>query len=215
MFWHEVNLKTRGYIIQTGSYRYLMFLPEQIFWGFSTQLCISVLKVSKAWTGCEEADPDMSGHVEGEVIYKVPFSLSHVSTAVRNFDRSSVRSRSFRRLNRAFSVLRRTKSGNAVSNETSEERDNARNSTGIPQEGMDRALHICSLTFCDVSWLNDVTAESDLYRSYLKRGYERETERAKERERERECWTCVLLNVCTCNVTLAVQGRWHSWEPTA
>ncbi|AWP11211.1 putative E3 ubiquitin-protein ligase LNX [Scophthalmus maximus] len=52
---------------------------------------------------------------------------------IRNFDRSSVRSRSFRRLNRAFSVLRRTKSGNAVSNETSEERDNVRNST-VPQE---------------------------------------------------------------------------------
>uniref|UniRef100_A0AAX7VIB6 Ligand of numb-protein X 1 n=1 Tax=Astatotilapia calliptera TaxID=8154 RepID=A0AAX7VIB6_ASTCA len=52
---------------------------------------------------------------------------------IRNFDRSSVRSRSFRRLNRAFSVLRRTKSGNAVSNETSEERDNARNSS-VPQE---------------------------------------------------------------------------------
>uniref|UniRef100_A0A3Q2VNK5 Ligand of numb-protein X 1 n=1 Tax=Haplochromis burtoni TaxID=8153 RepID=A0A3Q2VNK5_HAPBU len=55
------------------------------------------------------------------------------STTIRNFDRSSVRSRSFRRLNRAFSVLRRTKSGNAVSNETSEERDNARNSS-VPQE---------------------------------------------------------------------------------
>ncbi|KAK5869898.1 hypothetical protein PBY51_024580 [Eleginops maclovinus] len=55
------------------------------------------------------------------------------SKKIRNFDRSSVRSRSFRRLNRAFSVLRRTKSGNAVSNETSEERDNARNSN-VPQE---------------------------------------------------------------------------------
>ncbi|XP_071395146.1 E3 ubiquitin-protein ligase LNX isoform X3 [Centroberyx affinis] len=52
---------------------------------------------------------------------------------IRNFDRSSVRSRSFRRLNRAFSVLRRTKSGNAVSNETTEERDNARNAN-VPQE---------------------------------------------------------------------------------
>ncbi|KAM6920943.1 E3 ubiquitin-protein ligase LNX isoform 2-T3 [Xenentodon cancila] len=55
------------------------------------------------------------------------------SKKIRNFDRSSVRSRSFRRLNRAFSVLRRTKSGNTVSNETSEERDNARNSS-VPQE---------------------------------------------------------------------------------
>uniref|UniRef100_A0A8C5DMX5 E3 ubiquitin-protein ligase LNX n=1 Tax=Gouania willdenowi TaxID=441366 RepID=A0A8C5DMX5_GOUWI len=57
------------------------------------------------------------------------------SKKIRNFDRSSVRSRSFKRLNRAFSVLRRTKSGNAVSNETSEERDNARNSS-VPQEGL-------------------------------------------------------------------------------
>ncbi|XP_020499439.1 E3 ubiquitin-protein ligase LNX isoform X2 [Labrus bergylta] len=55
------------------------------------------------------------------------------SKKIRNFDRSSVRSRSFRRLNRAFSVLRRTKSGNAVSNETSEERDNARNSSVPPE----------------------------------------------------------------------------------
>ncbi|KAK2907580.1 E3 ubiquitin-protein ligase LNX isoform X2 [Channa argus] len=55
------------------------------------------------------------------------------SKKIRNFDRSSVRSRSFRRLNRAFSVLRRTKSGTAVSNESSEERDNARNSN-VPQE---------------------------------------------------------------------------------
>ncbi|KAA8589799.1 hypothetical protein FQN60_013164 [Etheostoma spectabile] len=55
-------------------------------------------------------------------------SVLSVRKQIRNFDRSTVRSRSFRRLNRAFSVLRRTKSGNAVSNETSEERDNARNS---------------------------------------------------------------------------------------
>ncbi|XP_072295522.1 E3 ubiquitin-protein ligase LNX isoform X4 [Eucyclogobius newberryi] len=55
------------------------------------------------------------------------------SKKIRNFDRSSVRSRSFRRLNRAFSVLRRTKSGTAVSNETTEERDNTRNSS-VPQE---------------------------------------------------------------------------------
>lgn len=65
--------------------------------------------------------------------------LLPVCSTVRNFDRSSVRSRSFKRLNRAFSVLRRTKSGNAVSNETSEERDNARNSSA-PQEGTDHSL---------------------------------------------------------------------------
>uniref|UniRef100_A0A672LPT6 E3 ubiquitin-protein ligase LNX-like n=1 Tax=Sinocyclocheilus grahami TaxID=75366 RepID=A0A672LPT6_SINGR len=51
----------------------------------------------------------------------------------RNFDRTSVRSRSFRRLNRAFSVLRRTKSGTAVANEATEEQDNLRNAN-IPPE---------------------------------------------------------------------------------
>lgn len=75
----------------------------------------------------------MSGLVQDRGLYKVPPFLP-VSSTVRNFDRSSVRSRSFRRLNRAFSVLRRTKSGTAVSNETSEERDNARNSS-VPREG--------------------------------------------------------------------------------
>lgn len=72
--------------------------------------------------------------------------LLPVCSTVRNFDRSSVRSRSFKRLNRAFSVLRRTKSGNAVSNETSEERDNARNSS-VPQEGTDHS-HTAVLTAC-------------------------------------------------------------------
>ncbi|XP_063057406.1 E3 ubiquitin-protein ligase LNX isoform X2 [Engraulis encrasicolus] len=55
------------------------------------------------------------------------------SKKIRNFDRASVRSRSFRRLNRAFSVLRRTKSGTAVVNESSEERDNLRNSSVPPE----------------------------------------------------------------------------------
>ncbi|XP_062858173.1 E3 ubiquitin-protein ligase LNX [Trichomycterus rosablanca] len=55
------------------------------------------------------------------------------SKKLRNFDRSSVRSRSFRRLNRAFSVLRRTKSGTAVAHDSTEERDNLRNAN-IPQE---------------------------------------------------------------------------------
>ncbi|XP_063057407.1 E3 ubiquitin-protein ligase LNX isoform X3 [Engraulis encrasicolus] len=54
-------------------------------------------------------------------------------SGIRNFDRASVRSRSFRRLNRAFSVLRRTKSGTAVVNESSEERDNLRNSSVPPE----------------------------------------------------------------------------------
>lgn len=104
-------------------------------------------------------------------------SFFPVASTVRNFDRSSVRSRSFRRLNRAFSVLRRTKSGNAVSNETSEERDNARNSN-VPREGMDQGLRVlsrcvhlrCTLlcfccTFCIVPCLVDVSAAFTLYDS--------------------------------------------------
>uniref|UniRef100_A0A4W4GU44 Ligand of numb-protein X 1 n=1 Tax=Electrophorus electricus TaxID=8005 RepID=A0A4W4GU44_ELEEL len=59
-------------------------------------------------------------------------SLAAHSKKMRNFDRSSVRSRSFRRLNRAFSVLRRTKSGTAVLSDGTEDRE-FRNAS-IPQE---------------------------------------------------------------------------------
>lgn len=56
-----------------------------------------------------------------------------------------MRSRSFRRLNRAFSVLRRTKSGTAVASETTEERDNLRN-TNIPPEGECGSCKYCIWT---------------------------------------------------------------------
>ncbi|MGH0165274.1 UNVERIFIED_CONTAM: hypothetical protein FKN15_048921 [Acipenser sinensis] len=52
---------------------------------------------------------------------------------IRNLDRSSMRSKSFKQLNRAFSVLRRTRSGTAVVNESAEERDNVRNANA-PEE---------------------------------------------------------------------------------
>uniref|UniRef100_A0A8C1IFX6 Ligand of numb-protein X 1 n=1 Tax=Cyprinus carpio TaxID=7962 RepID=A0A8C1IFX6_CYPCA len=78
------------------------------------------------------------GHVQACLVatfLSPPFLLSFFSHSFtdRNFDRTSVRSRSFRRLNRAFSVLRRTKSGTAVANETTEELDNLRNAN-IPPE---------------------------------------------------------------------------------
>ncbi|XP_034085803.1 E3 ubiquitin-protein ligase LNX isoform X3 [Gymnodraco acuticeps] len=78
-------------------------------------------------------DPSMEDNSQSGSTTSLAARSSSKKSEFRNFDRSSVRSRSFRRLNRAFSVLRRTKSGNAVSNETSEERDNARNSNA-PQE---------------------------------------------------------------------------------
>ncbi|XP_053260391.1 E3 ubiquitin-protein ligase LNX isoform X1 [Podarcis raffonei] len=42
-------------------------------------------------------------------------------TRTRHFERSSIRSRSFKKINRAFSVLRRTKSGSAVANHAERE----------------------------------------------------------------------------------------------
>ncbi|XP_033478047.1 E3 ubiquitin-protein ligase LNX isoform X3 [Epinephelus lanceolatus] len=78
-------------------------------------------------------DPSMEDNSQSGSTTSLAARSSSKKSEFRNFDRSSVRSRSFRRLNRAFSVLRRTKSGTAVSNETSEERDNARNSS-VPQE---------------------------------------------------------------------------------
>uniref|UniRef100_A0A8C5DR76 Ligand of numb-protein X 1 n=1 Tax=Gouania willdenowi TaxID=441366 RepID=A0A8C5DR76_GOUWI len=80
-------------------------------------------------------DPSMEDNSQSGSTTSLAARCSSKKSEFRNFDRSSVRSRSFKRLNRAFSVLRRTKSGNAVSNETSEERDNARNSS-VPQEGL-------------------------------------------------------------------------------
>uniref|UniRef100_H2UMZ6 Ligand of numb-protein X 1 n=1 Tax=Takifugu rubripes TaxID=31033 RepID=H2UMZ6_TAKRU len=77
-------------------------------------------------------DPSMEDH-NSQSGSTTSLAARSSSKKIRNFDRSSVRSRSFKRLNRAFSVLRRTKSGNAVSNETSEERDNTRNSSVPPE----------------------------------------------------------------------------------
>ncbi|KAJ7395138.1 E3 ubiquitin-protein ligase LNX [Pitangus sulphuratus] len=46
----------------------------------------------------------------------------------RHFERSTIRSRSFKKINKAFSVLRRTKSGSAVSNQADRERETVGNS---------------------------------------------------------------------------------------
>ncbi|XP_017599886.1 E3 ubiquitin-protein ligase LNX isoform X5 [Corvus cornix cornix] len=46
----------------------------------------------------------------------------------RHFERSTIRSRSFKKINKAFSVLRRTKSGSAVSNPPDRERETVGNS---------------------------------------------------------------------------------------
>ncbi|KAK6313966.1 hypothetical protein J4Q44_G00154250 [Coregonus suidteri] len=78
-------------------------------------------------------DPSMEDNSQSGSTTSLAARSSTKKSDFRNYDRTSVRSRSFRRLNRAFSVLRRTKSGTSVSNETAEERDNVRNAS-VPQE---------------------------------------------------------------------------------
>lgn len=114
---------------------------------FDWLLCAGSILIGWKWTAEE-------GQVQACSVAKFispPFSLSSFSHSFtdRNFDRTSVRSRSFRRLNRAFSVLRRTKSGTAVANETTEERDNLRNAN-IPPEGECGSCKYCIRAF--VSW---------------------------------------------------------------
>ncbi|XP_060044033.1 E3 ubiquitin-protein ligase LNX isoform X2 [Erinaceus europaeus] len=48
-------------------------------------------------------------------------------TRARPFERSTIRSRSFKKINRALSVLRRTKSGSAVANQADQSRDHSEN----------------------------------------------------------------------------------------
>ncbi|NXA46626.1 LNX1 ligase, partial [Nothocercus julius] len=59
----------------------------------------------------------------------------------RHFERSTIRSRSFKKINKAFSVLRRTKSGSAVSNQTDRERETLGNSVA-GEEGFPRLYHL-------------------------------------------------------------------------
>ncbi|XP_048799159.1 E3 ubiquitin-protein ligase LNX isoform X4 [Lagopus muta] len=59
----------------------------------------------------------------------------------RHFERSTIRSRSFKKINKAFSVLRRTKSGSVVSNQADQEREAVGNSVA-GEEGFPRLYHL-------------------------------------------------------------------------
>nr|XP_019595681.1 PREDICTED: E3 ubiquitin-protein ligase LNX isoform X2 [Rhinolophus sinicus] len=59
----------------------------------------------------------------------------------RPFERSSVRSRSFKKINRALSVLRRTKSGSVVANQADQGRENSENTTA-PEDGEITSIRI-------------------------------------------------------------------------
>ncbi|KAM6132643.1 E3 ubiquitin-protein ligase LNX [Pterocles gutturalis] len=59
----------------------------------------------------------------------------------RHFERSTIRSRSFKKINKAFSALRRTKSGSVVSNQADRERETVGNSSA-GEEGFPRLYHL-------------------------------------------------------------------------
>ncbi|XP_010708506.1 E3 ubiquitin-protein ligase LNX isoform X2 [Meleagris gallopavo] len=59
----------------------------------------------------------------------------------RHFERSTIRSRSFKKINKAFSVLRRTKSGSAVSSQADQEREAVGNCVA-GEEGFPRLYHL-------------------------------------------------------------------------
>ncbi|NXT20424.1 LNX1 ligase, partial [Syrrhaptes paradoxus] len=59
----------------------------------------------------------------------------------RHFERSTIRSRSFKKINKAFSALRRTKSGSVVSNQADQEREAVGNSSA-GEEGFPRLYHL-------------------------------------------------------------------------
>lgn len=63
------------------------------------------------------------------------------AVAARHFERSTIRSRSFKKINKAFSVLRRTKSGSAVSNQADREREAVGNS--VPGEEGNALFSLC------------------------------------------------------------------------
>ncbi|NWU67651.1 LNX1 ligase, partial [Pterocles burchelli] len=59
----------------------------------------------------------------------------------RHFERSTIRSRSFKKINKAFSALRRTRSGSVVSNQADRERETLGNSSA-GEEGFPRLYHL-------------------------------------------------------------------------
>ncbi|EGW02978.1 E3 ubiquitin-protein ligase LNX [Cricetulus griseus] len=69
---------------------------------------------------------------DGEPVTNSSDSGRSNRTRARPFERSTMRSRSFKKINRALSVLRRTKSGSAVANRADQGRENSENAT-VPE----------------------------------------------------------------------------------
>ncbi|XP_003341471.2 E3 ubiquitin-protein ligase LNX isoform X4 [Monodelphis domestica] len=69
-----------------------------------------------------------------------PVDSGRISRAAQHFERSTIRSRSFKKINRALSVLRRTKSGSAVANHADQARESPENA--IAPEVFPRLYHL-------------------------------------------------------------------------
>ncbi|XP_032771832.1 E3 ubiquitin-protein ligase LNX isoform X4 [Rattus rattus] len=80
-------------------------------------------------------NPAYTSSVEdGEPVTNPPDTGRSNRPRARPFERSTMRSRSFKKINRALSALRRTKSGSAVANHADQGRDNSENDT-VPEDG--------------------------------------------------------------------------------
>ncbi|XP_029333853.1 E3 ubiquitin-protein ligase LNX isoform X2 [Mus caroli] len=77
---------------------------------------------------------------DGEPVANSSDSGRSNRTRARPFERSTMRSRSFKKINRALSALRRTKSGSVVANHADQGRDNSENTT-VP-EVFPRLFHL-------------------------------------------------------------------------
>nr|ABW87495.1 ligand of numb-protein X 1 [Rattus norvegicus] len=82
----------------------------------------------------------MSSVEDGEPVTNPSDTGRSNRTRARPFERSTMRSRSFKKINRALSALRRTKSGSAVANHADQGRDNSENDT-VP-EVFPRLFHL-------------------------------------------------------------------------
>lgn len=80
---------------------------------------------NKALLFCSLSAEGCRNDVDLELLKHIDF---FAALAARHFERSTIRSRSFKKINKAFSVLRRTKSGSAVSNQVDQEREAVGNS---------------------------------------------------------------------------------------
>lgn len=91
--------------------------------------------------------PDM--HIQRISVNVHLLFLPSLLSSARAFERSTIRSRSFKKINRALSVLRRTKSGSAVANQADQGREDSEDTTA-PEGRLPMSM--------DMSWASRMTS---------------------------------------------------------